>query len=484
MTSLPLVVDLDGTLVRTDMLHESAVRLLGSSPLSVLAIPVWLLQGKAHLKAELAARTSFSPEVLPYQEEFLQWLRAEHARGRQLVLCTASHRSVAEAIAAHLGIFSEVMASDGSTNLAGPRKAAALVARFGRQGFDYAGNSAADLAVWAEAADGVVVDATPRVRDGARACHPAARVFSSRRPSLAERLGTVTRALRVHQWLKNLLIFAPLLAAHQLKDWAAWGHLLAAFVAFCLCASAVYLTNDLLDLEADRRHPRKSRRPLASGRLSIFQGVALVPGLLLLSLGSGALAGSPFLLWLLAYFSLTTAYSLGIKRQAILDCVALAMLYTLRIIAGGVAASVKVSFWLLIFSIFLFQSLAFVKRFAELKSQAGQGEAGPLRGRGYGSGDATLVQALGIASGYGAVLVLALYLNSDAVTQLYPHPEMIWGAVPIFLYWISWVWLKAHRGEMHDDPVVFAVRDPVSLLCGLAFALVVVAGAWPGGGSS
>jgi 4-hydroxybenzoate polyprenyltransferase len=288
------------------------------------------------------------------------------------------------------------------------------------------------------------------------------------------------KVLRVHQWLKNLLLFVPMLAAHELADHALWSTLMLSFISFSLCASTVYIANDLLDLESDRAHPRKRLRPFASGMVPVWMGVVLAPVLLLVSLWLGALVGGAFLSWLLVYFVVTCAYSWGLKRLMLVDCVTLAVLYTLRIIAGAAAAALSLSFWLLAFSVFLFLSLAFVKRYAELQSQALQGKS-KVHGRGYYTSDAPLIQMLGISAGYAAAVVLALYLNSDTVVMLYAKPEAVWGAVPVLLFWVSWIWMRAHRGEMHDDPLVFAVKDKASLLAGLVFGVVLLVGAvgWP-----
>jgi len=261
----------------------------------------------------------------------------------------------------------------------------------------------------------------------------------------------------------------------MLGDLDAWLALLLAFVAFSLCASTVYIANDLLDLESDRQHPRKCKRPFASGVVPVWMGVALAPFLLLASLGLASLVGGPFLAWLIVYFVLTCAYSFGLKRLILVDCLTLAVLYTLRIIAGAAAADHLLSFWLLAFSVFLFLSLAFVKRYAELQVQMQTGKT-KVHGRGYFTTDAPLVQMLGVTSGYASAVVLALYLNSDVVRQLYVTPEAVWGAVPVMLFWVSWIWMKAHRGEMHDDPLVFAVKDPASLLAGAAFGVALLLG--------
>ncbi|OYO32443.1 UbiA family prenyltransferase [Janthinobacterium sp. PC23-8] len=471
MSLLPLVVDLDGTLIRTDMLHESALRTLRDRPWDAVRIPYWLSQGKAVLKQRLAQGASVDASSLPYAPDLLAWLKLQKAQGRQLVLCTASDMSIANAVAAHLDIFDTVMASDGVVNLAGQNKAAALEQRFGRAGFDYAGNSYADLAVWERARRAVVVNASADLATKAAAQCEVERVFAAP----AAGLSAWRRVLRVHQWMKNLLLFVPLVAAHLLSEIDTLLMLTLAFVAFSLCASSVYIANDLLDLESDRQHPRKCTRPFASGVVPAWMGVLLAPVLLAVSILLANYVGSAFLACMVVYFLLTCIYSWGLKRLVLVDCVTLAILYTLRIIAGAAAAEMPLSFWLLAFSVFLFLSLAFVKRYAELQVQMLSGKE-KVHGRGYLTSDAPLIQMLGITSGYASVVVLALYLNSAAVLQLYRTPEFVWGAVPVMLFWVSWIWLRAHRGDMHDDPLVFAVKDKVSIVAGLVFALVLVSG--------
>lgn len=471
MSNIPLVVDLDGTLIRTDMLHESVLRALRDSPLEILRFPGWLSGGKAVFKRHLAERLDFDPGCLPYNHELLEWLKEQRAQGRKLILCTASDLSIATAIAKHLGIFAEVIASDGVTNLAGRHKAEALAQRFGRAGFDYAGNSCADLAVWQRARRAVVVNASLDLAEKAAGYCQLERVFSAPNSGSAAWF----RLLRPHQWLKNLLLFVPLLAAHQITNLEIWLTLFLAFFSFSLCASSVYIANDLLDLESDRQHPRKRKRPFASGLIPVWMGVILSPLLLLCSLTAAWQVGGTFFPWLVFYFVLASAYSLRLKRLILVDCLTLAMLYTLRIVAGAAAASIMLSFWLLAFSVFLFLSLAFVKRYAELQVQLLHAKQ-KVHGRGYYTSDAPLVQMMGITSGYAAVLVLALYLNSNTVVHLYRAPEFVWGAVPVMLFWISWMWMQAHRGRMHDDPLIFAIKDKASLLAGIIFAAVLAIG--------
>ena len=475
MTS-PLVIDLDGTLIHTDMLHESTLRLVRDAPLQLLRLPFLLARGKAVLKRHIAQRSSFDPAALPYNQPLLEWLQSQRAAGRKLVLCTATDATIAQAIADHLGLFDEVIASDGSTNVAGAHKAQALRERFGQGGFDYAGNAAPDLPVWAQARKAIVVNGNAALVQKAQGIAEVEHVF----PPQPAGISTLRRMLRVHQWLKNLLLFVPLLAAHQLGNGPAWLALLLAFASFSLCASSVYIANDLLDLESDRLHPRKRLRPFASGQMPVWQGVVFAPLLLLASLLLATFVGGQFLPWLLAYFVLTCAYSWGLKRLVLVDCLTLALLYTLRIVAGAAAVGQALSFWLLAFSVFLFLSLAFVKRYAELEVQVLSGKQ-KIHGRGYHTTDAPIVQTMGIVSGYASVLVLALYLNSDAVLRLYRAPQVIWGAVPVMLFWVSWMWLQAQRGQMHDDPLVFAVKDRASLAAGVAFVAIIAAGAvgWP-----
>ncbi|MCU4121177.1 UbiA family prenyltransferase [Variovorax sp. N23] len=472
-TPPPLVVDLDGTLVHTDMLHESTLRLCRQAPLAALRIPLWMMRGKAFSKQQIAQRTRLDTSLLPYDQTLLSWLHAQRQGGRQLVLCTASDRTIACDVAAHCQLFDEVLASDGGLNLKGEHKARALVQRFGSQGFDYVGDAMADLPVWSAARQGIVTNATQATIDRAQEAGHIAQVLSPRRTSLSSWWG----ALRVHHWTKNLLLFVALVAAHQIDDLQAWMRLALAFAAFSLCASSVYIANDLLDLEHDRRHPRKRDRPFASGALSIGQGVLLMPLLALAALALAWSVGPAFMVWLCGYLALTWLYSCWLKRLAVVDCLILAGLYMMRVVAGAAAVDVELSFWLLAFSGFLFLSLAFVKRYAELLLPEAAADS-KLHGRGYVAADAASIQLFGVAAGYCAVLVLGLYLNSETVVRLYATPELVWGTVPVVLFWISWIWLRASRGEMHDDPLVFAFRDKASLVAAALFGMALVLGSW------
>jgi 4-hydroxybenzoate polyprenyltransferase len=470
MRSRPLVVDLDGTLIRSDILIESGFAYLKAAPHRFYEPLLWLARGgKPGLKAGLADATNLDVTVLPYDATVVEWLKTERDAGRSLVLATASHERYAQAISAHLGLFDQTFASNDTVNLSSHKKREKLVAEYGERGFDYAGNSHDDIAVWQSAERAYVVNPSNGVERAARKIGNVERVIESRPPTAK----TWAKSLRLHQWLKNLLIFVPLLAAHKLSSPELVIAALLAFFTFGLCASSVYLLNDLLDLEDDRHHPVKRRRPLASGALPLTWGLGLFPVLLV-----GAFAAAwIFLPWrfcavLLGYYALTLAYSMYLKRQVMVDVVVLAMLYTIRIIAGTAAIGGHLTFWLLAFSMFIFLSLALVKRYAELHSMKERGLV-KTRGRGYVASDLSLISSLGTSSGYLAVLVLALYIQDVKTASLYRHPQVIWLACPLLLYWVSRTWIIAHRGLMHDDPIVFAARDRVSLavvaLVGLVF---------------
>jgi len=466
--TLPLCVDLDGTLIRGDLLFECLALLVKRNPLYLLWLPLWLLGGKAALKSQVARRVTLNAAALPYNSELLEWLRLEHARGRSVWLCTASNERLAAAVAAHLGFFEGVLASDERANLAGAAKAMRLVERFGERGFDYCGNEQRDLAVWERSHGAIVVAGSRRLEERAGQRTQLVATF----PPKARPVKALLAALRPHQWAKNALLLVPLLAAHRAGDLSADGTVVLGIVAFCLCASSVYILNDLLDLEADRAHPRKSKRPFAAGDLSIASGLALAPALLAGALVIAAFLPQRFWLVVAIYYAVTLAYSFALKAIVLIDALTLAGLYTLRMIAGAAAVTVPLSFWLLVFSGLLFLSLAFLKRFAELESLR-RHQRLRAAGRGYLVEDLPLLQSLGTAAGYLSVLVLALYINSPYIEALYRRPKLIWTLCVLMLYWVSRIWLIAQRGQMHDDPVVFALRDRHSLAIGLLAALTV-----------
>ncbi|MFD1341306.1 UbiA family prenyltransferase [Litorisediminicola beolgyonensis] len=467
--SRPLVVDLDGTLTPVDTLHEAALRYFRAAPLAApLHMLGWLRAGKPVLKRELAHATPLDPATLPYDDTVLAAIRAARADGRRVVLCTASDRASAEAIAAHLGLFDEVMASDGRVNLAGPDKASALVERFGTRGFDYIGNSSADLAVWAEAQRALVINAPEALAREAEDRAPEIERMAGRQAGLRDWL----RAARLHQWVKNLLIFVPVLAAHRYDEPALLAQMLLAFLAFGLLSSATYFLNDLLDLEADRAHAAKRHRPFASGRIPAAQAALVTPLMFLGALALAALNGAGFVLTALIYLAVSTLYSVQLKQVPLLDCMLLAGLFTLRVIAGAVAMDQGLSYWLLLFSVFLFLSLAYLKRYVELAQSRPKGE---LKGRRYRSEDVPIVMGLGLGAGYAATVVLGLYIHSDAAIDLYGNRYFVSFSLPVLIYWVSWMWMQASRGEMHHDPLLHAVRSRHSQITGALFLAIFFA---------
>lgn len=458
-----LVVDLDGTLIASDMLHETFWASLSQDWTTFFRAPLALLQGRAALKAALQDTAQVQVDALPYNQPVIDYIKSWRESGGQAVLVTASDQRIADQIAAHVGLFDEVYGSDGTLNLKGDNKARFLEQKYGANGFAYMGDSAADLAVWSKAAKAITVNAADAIRNklsklGCEVEHLVA-------PNVSRK--AYLKALRPHQWLKNVLVFLPMIAAHNFAPSTLLNSLLA-FLSFSLIASSVYVVNDLLDLKADRAHPRKRLRPFASGAIPVSHGVWMASGLLLGGFLLAALTNLAFIGIMLVYFAITTAYSVSLKRKLIVDVCTLAGLYTIRIIAGGVATGIELSVWLLAFSIFLFFSLAAVKRQAELVDSAKRGKLG-ASGRGYHVDDLPVMTQMAVAAGYLSVLVLALYLNSPAVVALYAWPTVLWGICPILLFWISRVIMITHRGLMHDDPIVFAARDRNSQIC---FALV------------
>lgn len=469
--AIPLAVDLDGTLIATDLLWEGLFVLLRKNPLYLFLVPFWLAGGPARLKQEIARRVDIDAASLPYRDDVLERLRADHADGRRIVLATGTPRKFAEAIARHLGFFDAVLATDGTENLTSAKKRAALVAAYGDGGFDYAGNSRHDIAVFDAARQAIVV-APDRQAARWQAAH-GSEVIAAPKPTLK----SVLKMLRVHQWAKNTLIAVPMVLSHEYFNMSMVLQCLLAFVSFSATASAIYIINDFFDLTLDRQHPTKRNRPFASGLLSIPFGLASAFVLLVVGIGAGFLVQGPFLAVLAAYLVVTTAYSLWLKRMLLIDVLTLAGLYTVRVIAGAAATGVGVSFWLLAFSMFFFLSLALVKRYVELDSpDLTPGER--IAGRGYRSEDREVVAQAGMASAFSSALVLALYMNSEAVRELYSHPWMVWPLPPIVLYLTMRVWVLGRRGEMYDDPVVFIISDWRSQVVIAIGAVLLVAGGW------
>jgi 4-hydroxybenzoate polyprenyltransferase len=473
----PLVVDLDGTLINTDLLAEGASAYLTRSPSALLDLARWTRAGKSVLKGELARRTVLDVTVLPYRDDVVAWLGEERSTGRRIVLATASDERLAQAVADHLGIFDDVLATAHGVNLKGEAKRQALVERFGEGGYDYVGDDLrdeADLTVWRSAATAhVVLGRHASTPEPARAVAPIGAVF----PRRGHRPADLVRMLRPYQWVKNALILVPLLTAQRLDDASAVTDTLVALVAFCLVASSVYVLNDLVDLAHDRHHPRKRRRPLAAGRVSLLTGWALWPVLLVVGLGlAAAFLPVLFLAALAGYLVLTVAYTFWLKRHAVVDVVTLGMLYTVRIVAGAAAIEVELSMWLLTFSMFFFLSLALIKRVSELARirRTAPADGAQARGRGYVASDLELLSSYGVSSSVAAVVIFSLFVADPKTSVLYRTPEILWCSVPVLLGWLMRVWLLAHRGTMHEDPIVFAIRDRASRFAGLLVVAIFI----------
>ncbi|HLI12941.1 MAG TPA: UbiA family prenyltransferase [Alphaproteobacteria bacterium] len=465
----PLVVDVDGTLIKSDLLLESLLALLSTKPRAVLGAVAVLPRGRAAIKAYIAREAALRVETLPLNAELIAILRKERAKGRKIYLASGSDRRYVEALSQHLRLFDGVFASDGKSNLSGKAKAMALCEAFGEGGFDYAGNARPDREVWERAHDVLMVNTTWGLRRRLRRRFPEAQEMGSRRLRLMD----YVRACRVHQWLKNLLILIPALAAHQIDPVSALT-LLVAFLSFSTFASGSYLINDLLDLGNDRQHPVKRSRPFASGAIPLSHGPLFVAALLATACALAHYLPSTFTALLLGYGVLTLTYSLWLKRKMMVDVLMLACLYGMRLVAGGVAVAVPLSPWLVAFSIFLFLSLAIIKRCTELIACFESGRGDPS-GRGYQLRDLPVLEAMAAASGYVAVMVFAFYINSPAVMVLYHSPERLWLICVILIYWIGRMVVLTHRGRMHTDPIVFAATDRVSLVSAAAVAAVVVA---------
>jgi len=465
----PLCVDLDGTLTTSDTLAELILNLLRQNPLFVLLMPWWCCRGRVYLKRQLVRRARVRPELLPYQQELLGFIGTERAAGRQVVMVSAAPAAVAREVAQHLGCFDEVIATEDSVNVAGVNKRSILESRFGMRGFDYVGNGGVDLVCLAAARNAFVASPSWRLRRALRnAPFAVTRTFDCRPPAVI----TLLRAMRPMQWVKNALVFAPIVLAHEMGQWGRVAPALALFAAFNLAASCGYLVNDLLDLEADRQHRYKRMRPFAAGEISPWVGVGAAPVLLLIALGIGLAVSQATALCVAGYVAGAFAYSLYAKRLVVLDALVLAGLYSFRIFSGGIASGIPISQWLTAFSMFFFLSLAFLKRYSELRRVSGP--AAVIANRGYAPEDLEQVRLFGIAAGYLSALVLALYVRSSDVVALYRQPQWLWLISLILVYWISRAWLLAGRGAIHEDPLLFAFEDRASYVCGIVTVAVLL----------
>ncbi len=468
-----LAVDLDGTLSRTDTLHEALLAVVASAPAALGGILAAGRAGKAAVKRRVAEVAVIPAEALPLNEEVLELVRMARAEGRPTALVTAADEAQARAVAEATGLFDEVIATGSPAalgrNLGGAAKAEALISRFGAGGFDYVGDARVDLPVWKAARRAITVRASAALRVAAEAANPDAVHLDPPLPPY-RRARRYLRALRPYQWAKNMLVFLPAIAAQEISALPA---ALAAFIAFCFTASSVYVVNDLLDLAADRAHPRKRRRPFAAGDIPLAHGVAMAVFLVCAAIAVALIGARPiFLIPLISYYIGTCAYSFWLKRKLIIDIMALGGLYTARLVAGAAATAIPLSPWMMAFSMFLFLALACVKRQAELMDVEALGADG-LPGRAYEAGDLPVIRGIALSSTHAAVLVLALYIASDDVAGTYGDPTLLWILCPILLYWLLRMVMVTHRGRMTDDPIVFTARDGRSRLLIAAAAAIV-----------
>ncbi|MFZ1864585.1 MAG: UbiA family prenyltransferase [Polyangiales bacterium] len=468
----PLCVDLDGTLVATDTIAESFLRLMKTAPWKLFGLLAAMAAGgRPRLKRQLAQIAPVEPATLPYREEVLLRLRQAREEGRQVMLVTASDQATADAVAAHVGLFDEAIGSDGVRNLKAQNKADFLVSRFGPEGFQYVGDSGADLPVWRAANEAIMVAPSATTRQDAEHTVPKVTVLLDR----PNKWRAAVKELRPHQWAKNVLLFVPLYFSHQYTNLSLVFAALMSFISFSFCASSIYVLNDLVDLASDRQHRTKRMRPLAAGTVSIVEGAVLALASFAVAIVVAALfVNRSFVLVVLGYVALTTAYTFVLKQKMIIDVLALASLFTYRVVAGGVAVDVELSPWLLAFSIFFFMSLAFVKRYSELIQLRGD-PMESLRGRNYVQADIPIITSAGPAAGLLAVLVFALYINSPATMIFYSSPKALWGICLVLVYWLMRIWFLAARDQMHDDPVLFAIKDRVSLVAGMLVVVCLLA---------
>jgi len=457
--NIPLFVDLDGTLISTDTLLESLVLFIKKYPLKIFKIFLWLMQGKAMFKYNIAKAIIPQAKLLPYRKAVLDHLKKERDTGRKIYLLTAANQKIANSVAKHLGIFDGVFGSTKNLNLSGIEKVKTIKKDITTGQFDYIGNSREDLIVWEKANKKILVDTKNRI-ENKLSSKDNTHILVNRKSMFSIKL--LLRGMRLHQWSKNILLFLPILMAHQLTNTESILSVIWAFLSFSLCASSVYIFNDLLDVETDRKHPTKRNRPLASGAMSIITGIFLIVFLLCMGIGIAIVKlSTTFLFILFIYMISTTAYSLVLKQILLIDVIVLGGLYTLRVVAGSVASMVEVSSWLLVFSMFFFLSLAFMKRYADLILMK-KNKYKSIAGRGYSIADLDLVQKTGVTSGFVSILVLALYINSIHVIELYKSPILIWFTLPVLLYWLMRMWMVTNRGEMTDDPIIYAAKDKIS----------------------
>ncbi len=469
----PIIVDLDGTLIKTDILWESLILLAKNSPLKLFFLPFWLSKGKAYLKSKIADSVTPDVSVLPYSSEISDFLKKSKTENRRIVLASASDERLVKKIASHLGLFDDAFGSTVENNLRGERKLELIKEITNENGFEYIGNEKADIPIWNASKRAYVYSSSRSLRNKVSEREKGIHFFRKPSPDIM----VFFRAFRVHQWIKNILLFVPLVLAHDFS-FEKIITLFVAFIAMSLCASSVYIINDILDIEADRHHRSKRKRPFAAGELSIPSGIAMSLLLLTASILLSSILSLNFLWVLLSYFLFTSIYSLILKETLLLDVIGLSALYSLRIFAGGVVASVPISQWFLAFSTFFFLDLAFLKRFIELNESKLLNRT-KLKGRNYYTDDLQTIKSSGISCGYISVLVFYLYItDSSTVNELYRNKEWLWLVGPLLIYWHTRMWILAQRKGIESDPVLFTVKDLTSWIVLIGIVFVILIGAF------
>ncbi len=466
----PLCVDLDGTLIKTNSLFEALLIALKKNPLRVFPLVGACFQSKAHVKHLLGEYIKDEPHSWLYNEELIAFLRDEHSKERTLILATASDHAIATSIAQELGIFDEVIASTVFAPVNASTKYKVLQQRFGKTSFSYAGNSHADLSVWNIAASAVLVHTPKRI---ASLVQKSCRVEAEFPLPETRTLKNIIREIRIHQWLKNLLLFIPPIMAHQIHHPYIFLQTTAGFFSFSFLASSMYIMNDLLDMHADRTHETKRMRPIALGTISAQDAIKIA---LLLVSASIALAlfilPPAFLFVLLAYIVINALYSLRLKKVPYIDITVLASLYVLRIIAGGAATNIPTSVWLFFFAGCFFFYLASLKRVIELLHLKQPQDIAP--GRGYRKQDTAFLIRLGVAFSILSLVILGMYVGSTNVTHLYARPYLLLALLPLLALWMIRMWHLALAKKLPDDPVLFTSKDAISY--GIGVAIIAVLG--------
>ncbi|MDD9894629.1 MAG: UbiA family prenyltransferase [Gammaproteobacteria bacterium] len=463
---LPLYVDLDGTLIKSDLMFESILLLVKQNLMFVIALPFWLVKGRAYFKAQLAERVQVSVDQLPVNKEFHAHLQNEKKQGRELILISASNQDAVEDVSSHFNLFSDAIGSGPILNLKAHKKLEKIKELTEGEQFSYAGNSIDDLPIWQEASEALLVNCSDRLAN--RVNNAQINQFD-RPPSLFAKL---LQAMRPHQWLKNLLVFVTLVLSHQLDQTSLLLLSLVAYISFCLCASSVYFLNDLFDLNSDRKHQTKCKRAFASGDLPLAAGFIGGPILFLAALAIALSLPQTFILVLLVYWLLTSLYTYFLKTLFLVDVFTLAILYTLRIVAGAAAISVEITVWLLAFSFFLFLGLALVKRVTELLNVIAEGKD-KIEGRAYRDSHISFLSRIGSASSAAAIVVFILYITAPETTELYNRPLVLWLICPLLMFLLYRIWQFAHTQKLEEDPVLFALTDRVGQAIALACGMLI-----------